>query len=60
MGTCYGEEKSGFPVQPDEKIWKNRVFGSTYRESSYHTFDDNVVPHIQLAACMHARMHSPK
>ena len=26
METCYGEEKSGFPVQPEEKIRKNRVF----------------------------------
>ena len=46
MGTCFGEEKSGFPVQPDEKIRKNRVFLSTYRESSYHTFDNSVVRHI--------------
>ena len=46
MGTCFGEEKSGFPVQPDEKIRKNRVFWSTYRESSYHTFDNSVVRHI--------------
>ena len=37
METCYGEEKSGFPVQPEEKIRKNRVVWSTYRESSYHT-----------------------
>ena len=47
MGTCYGEEKSGFPVQPEEKIRKNRVFWSTYRESSYHTFDNSVVRHIR-------------
>ena len=47
METCYGEEKSGFPVQPEEKIRKNRVFWSTYRESSYHTFDNSVVRHIR-------------
>ena len=46
METCYGEEKSGFPVQPEEKIRKNRVFWSTYSESSYHTFDNSVVRHI--------------
>ena len=26
MGTCFGEEKSGFPVHPEVKIRKNRFF----------------------------------
>ena len=46
MKLCFGEKKSGFPVQPGEKIRKNRVFWSTYRESCYHTFDNSVVRHI--------------
>ena len=48
-------KKSGFPVQPDEKIRKNQVFWSTYRERSYHTFDNSVVLHIpHFFSCMHA------
>ena len=42
-GICFNAKKSGFPVQPDEKIRKSRVLWSTYRESCYHTF---VVHHI--------------
>ena len=55
MRSCFGEKKSGFPVQPDEKIRKNQVFWSTYRERSYHTFDNSVVLHIpHFFSCMHA------
>ena len=59
MESCFGQKKSGFPLQPEEKNRKNRVFWSTYRESSYHTFDDNVVPHIpQFFSCMRACTHA--
>ena len=47
-GMCFNAKQSGFPVQPDEKIWKNWVFRSTYRESSYHIFHNRVVRHIPL------------
>ena len=49
------KKKSGFPVQPEEKIRKNRVFWSTYRESSYHTIDNSVVRHIPHFFQPHAR-----
>ena len=41
------QKKSGFPVQPNDKSRKNRVFWSTYKESSYHTFGNSVVCHIR-------------
>ena len=46
METCYGKEKFGIPVQPEEKIQKNQVF-EVHIESSYHTFDNSVVRHIR-------------
>ena len=42
-GICLNAKMSGFPGQPDEKIRKNRVFWSTYKESCYYTFDNSVV-----------------
>ena len=57
-GMCLNAKKSGFPVQPDEKIRKNRVFWSTYRESCYHTFDNSVVRHIPHFFQPHARTYS--
>ena len=57
-GICFNAKESGFPVQPDEKIRKNRVFWSTYRESSYHTFDNSVVRHIPHFFQPHVRTNS--
>ena len=56
-GICFNAKESGFPVQPDEKIRKNRVFWSTYREGCYHTFDNSVVHHILHLQNAHMRTH---
>ena len=59
MGTCIGEEKSGFPVQPEVKIWKNRVFEvHVERASITHLITALFVTFCTfLATCAHKQLN---